>query len=432
MFETPVTETAAGFGDGAPDDDLDAVPEWLLADPDADPDHPPGEWLHDEPVLTYGSCVPSGWLALDLDSATADPARLSDDTLIEAMIGFDRIASWAAARQARLLAELAHRRPTDQAPHSARWAGVGSEYAPDEVGVALHLARGTACARVGLACRLLATLPETHTLWESGRIDTAKARAIDDATWMLSPELARAVQDRVLPRAPEQTLAQLKAALARAVIVVDPDGAEQRHRQARRDRRVVITPEADGMASLWALLTATQAAGAFTWLTRLARGLGPDDPRSMDTRRADILAALLSGQLVTNPDTGTTPDSTTPADPTEDDESTGDTPIRDAAAGKPTEGTSHTGDAGADNAGTDDAGTDDRAPTMRAPITRPPTAARPERARDARSRAPAHHRSTRLPPRTTRVASEPATRTGMRRLRSGPAPVLISSALLGR
>ena len=94
---------------------------------------------------------------------------------------------------------------------------------------------------VGLACRLLATLPETHALWEAGRIDTAKARAVDDATWMLLPELARAVQDRVLPRAPEQTLAQLKAALARAVIAADPDGAEQRHRQARY-RRVVITP----------------------------------------------------------------------------------------------------------------------------------------------------------------------------------------------
>ena len=48
------------------------------------------------------------------------------------------------------------------------------------------------------------------------------------------------------------------------------------------------------MASLWALLTATEAAGAFTWLTRLARGLGPDDPRGMDARRADILAALLT------------------------------------------------------------------------------------------------------------------------------------------
>ena len=94
---------------------------------------------------------------------------------------------------------------------------MGSEYAPDEVGVALRLARGTACARIGLACRLLATLPDTFALWEAGRIDTAKARAIDDATVVLSDEHARAVQARVLPKAPEQTLAQLKAALARAV-----------------------------------------------------------------------------------------------------------------------------------------------------------------------------------------------------------------------
>ena len=127
---------------------MPADPERLLADWA----EPPGD-----PEPTLGSCAPSGWLALDLDSATADPASCSTThTLIEAMVGFDRVASWAAARQARLLAELAARRPTDQAPYSARWAGVGSEYAPDEVGVALHLARGTACARIGTACRLLA------------------------------------------------------------------------------------------------------------------------------------------------------------------------------------------------------------------------------------------------------------------------------------
>ena len=255
----------------------------------------------------YGSCVPSGWSALDLDIGTADAAGLSDESLVEAIVGFDRLASWAAARQARLLDELASRRPADRAPVSARWACVGSEYAPDEVGVALRLSRGSACARIGLARRLLATLPDTFALWESGLIDTAKARAVDDATVVLSDEHARKVQAAVLPKAPEQTLAQLKAALARAVLAADPEGAEERHREARRDRRVVVTAEADGMGTLWAMLTATDAAGAFTWLTRLARGLGADDPRSMDARRADILAALLNGRLVTDPDTGTAP-----------------------------------------------------------------------------------------------------------------------------
>ena len=284
---------------------LPADPEWEAGGSVLDDDS------HGMSKSTLGSCAPSGWLALDLDTVTDDPASLDDATLVEAMVGFDRVASWAAARQARLFAELAARRPADKAPYSARWAGVGSEYVPDEVGVALHLTRSTACARVGTACRLLTVLPETHALWEAGGIDTAKARAVDDATWTLPEELARAVQDRVLPKAPVQTLAQLKAALARAVLAVDPDGAEQRHREARRDRRVVITPEADGMAALWALLTATEAAGAFTWLTRLARGLGSDDPRSMDARRADILTALLTGRLVLNPDTDSRADAAT-------------------------------------------------------------------------------------------------------------------------
>ena len=183
----------------------------------------------DEPVLAYGTCAPSGWLALDLDSATADPARLSDDTLIEAMVGFDRLGSWAAARQARLLAELARRRPTDRAPYSARWAGVGSEYAPDEVGVALHLARGTACARIGLACRLLATLPDTHALWEAGRIDTAKARAIDDATWCCPTSWPAPCRTGCCPGRRSRPWPSSRRRWPARCIAADPDGAEQRH-----------------------------------------------------------------------------------------------------------------------------------------------------------------------------------------------------------
>src|SRR5919107_1146501 len=98
---------------------------------------------------------------------------------------------------------IARRRPADAVAHTARTAGVASEFAPDEVGVALKLARGTAGARIATACRLLAVLPATHALWESGRIDTLKARAIDEATAVLADQAAAAVQARVLPRAPE-------------------------------------------------------------------------------------------------------------------------------------------------------------------------------------------------------------------------------------
>ena len=285
-------------------DDRSIVAEldsWFRSEPA--PEYADGFWDapadgSEPPQLpTTASCAPSGWLALELDTATAEVAALSDTALVEAIVGFDRVASWALARQGRALAELVRRRPADPVPNEDR-ASQTSRFVPDEVGVALKLARGAAAGRIGTACRLLAVLPGTHALWESGQIDTAKARAVDEATTVLSDELAAKVEARVLPRAPEQSLAQLRAALARAILAVDPDGAAERHREARKDRRVHVQPEADGMGSLWALLTASDAAGAYAWLTRLARGLGKDDPRTMDARRADLLAELLNGRLI--------------------------------------------------------------------------------------------------------------------------------------
>ncbi len=170
------------------------------------------------------------------------------------------------------------------------------------------------------------TLPRpcpTPSAWENGQLDLPKVRAISDATAFVSPEHATAVQDRVLGRAPTQTTAQLRAALARAVIAVDPEGAAARHRAARKDRRIVVGEETEGMASLWALLAAPDATSAYQWLTRLARGLGAEDPRGMDARRADLLVALLTGHLTITPteatesptlDTGTTTETGT--DPT--------------------------------------------------------------------------------------------------------------------
>jgi hypothetical protein len=86
---------------------------------------------------------------------------MSDAHLIGGIVGFERVTSWARARQARLLAEFTRRRPTDAGPNVDR-ASVASPYAPDEVGIALQLARGTAAARLNTARQLLDVLPATH------------------------------------------------------------------------------------------------------------------------------------------------------------------------------------------------------------------------------------------------------------------------------
>lgn len=271
----------------------------ILDDVVAAPGAAPGDAPPEQAPLSH--CAPSGWLALELDTSTACPGRLDDSTLIESIIAFERLASWAAARQARLLAKFAVRRPSDDADGDALRCGrpsAASPYAADEVGLALRLSRTTASARLRQAILLVDELGEALEAWERGRIDGAKARAIVEASLLLSGEQRRELARRVLPRAGQQTLAQLRAALARGVLSIDPEGAEARHRQAHADPRVEVGPygDGDGMASLWALLSASDATAAYQNLCELARGLGADDPRGMDARRADLLVELLTGQ----------------------------------------------------------------------------------------------------------------------------------------
>ena len=66
-----------------------------------------------EPPYSPAQMRPSGWLALELDTSTLDVESLDDREVVDAIVGFDRVASWASARQARLLAEFARRRPGD-------------------------------------------------------------------------------------------------------------------------------------------------------------------------------------------------------------------------------------------------------------------------------------------------------------------------------
>ncbi|GAA1302961.1 hypothetical protein GCM10009610_12370 [Pseudonocardia xinjiangensis] len=96
-----------------------------------------------------------------------------------------------------------------------------------------------------------------------------------------------------MPRAPEQTTGQLRAAVRRAVLRADSEATARRRERKRRDRGVVLYPERDGMATLSATLPAAEAVGVFAVLDQHARGCGGADERPMAARRADALVDLV-------------------------------------------------------------------------------------------------------------------------------------------
>ncbi len=116
--------------------------------------------------------------------------------------------------------------------------------------------------------------------------------SLAEASYPLDAHTAAAVEARVLPRAGEQTLAEFKASLTRAVHALDPRRIDEQHRQAMAERRVCVTPRDDGMAELWALLPAQGAAAVMAAVNALAQVSSADDERSVDQRRADALVDL--------------------------------------------------------------------------------------------------------------------------------------------
>ncbi|MEU7819169.1 DUF222 domain-containing protein, partial [Pseudonocardia sp. NPDC049154] len=125
-------------------------------------------------------------------------------------------------------------------------------------------------------------------------------------TAVLPDDLAVIVEARALDRAADKTRPQWRALLARLIARLDPDGEHRRHTTARTTREVTYRPLPDGMGSLWARLSAVDTEAVWQTLCRLAKALGPDDPRTMDQRRADLLVDLCTGRLTLTDTTAVT------------------------------------------------------------------------------------------------------------------------------
>src|SRR5712691_3467276 len=221
-----------------------AVPQVLTA----------GFWDRDEPC---GAGFASGG---PLDHLTPGPVlagftaearseglgMLSDDELIGVLRAARRMCSWQAALELEAVAELGARRDA-QAAESADSRACA--HTAEELAAALTLTGWAADTLLDLATGL-ARLAAVRAALADGVIDRARAVVFAQELAAVDDEQAAAIESAILPAAGLMTPGQLRAALRRAVLAIDPDAAIRRRQKAEKDARVETGQETSGTGAI--------------------------------------------------------------------------------------------------------------------------------------------------------------------------------------
>jgi hypothetical protein len=242
------------------------------------------------------------------------PAEASDWDLPGLAAGYRRLAAWAQARELAAAAEIAGRRAAANPRIGTSEDGQPASLPPEaaaEVALELRMSQYGASAWTALGCQLRWKLPAAGAALAAGQIDLGRARIIAEATAFLTNGHAAQVEDRVLPHAAGQTTGQLRAAVRRAVLAVDPEGAEQRRRDTERSAKISLYPGEEGTGTLTgSCLPGLQAAAAMARITAMARALKSAGAHGgIDLLRANVFLGLLLGTLpLIPPPEGAPPD----------------------------------------------------------------------------------------------------------------------------
>jgi len=294
--------------------------------------------------------------ALAQDVIDGGLAGVSDDELIGLLGAARRMASWQAATELTVIAELAARRgrdataaraardrsrgraaavpvpataPGDQVPATAprhpvpgtapgdpadpvpaagpggpadpsRGLGGSSavgEHVAAEVAAALTLTGRAADGLLGLALEVTRLGP-VMTALRAGQIDLAKARVFAAELAQLGDVTACRIATLHLDRAAGWTTSQLRRALRAAVLAADPAAGKRRSDNARQDSRVEAWQEGSGNAALAGReLPAADAIAADARIGRIARALkAAGAAGTLDQLRSGVYLALLLGR----------------------------------------------------------------------------------------------------------------------------------------
>jgi len=237
---------------------------------------------------------------------------------LEELTDLQRRIDALQAERARRIADAAERAERVEIVSGSPTAKT-AEYAHRSIRADLALALGvseyTAERLVGEAETLVGSLPATLVAVECGEATWRAATLVaecaagvgagmmhDEAAARLS-DYERAALDLARRVAPSRLRSRLMALRERLLAAPPVD----RHRAAREERRVAIEDVEDGMSWLNAYLPSVEAHAIYHRLTDVARaaqgfdaedGIGIDDPRTLDQRRADLLVDFVDGDHV--------------------------------------------------------------------------------------------------------------------------------------
>jgi Domain of unknown function (DUF222) len=228
--------------------------------------------------------------------AEVDYALLTHAQRVDELARLQRARAALDAAEARLL----HAMHADPLPNADGTPALDKMWVREDVACVLRVAPQTATAQLHSATELVMRLPATLAMLETGQLTALHARRLVEASFGLPDALVAKIEARVLRRAAQQSVGQFGAGVRRAVLALDPRGADERHEDALADRRVVLTPQPDGIIDLHALgLPAPAALAIADRIQAHAARLHERDAatgleRSADQRRADALIDLIT------------------------------------------------------------------------------------------------------------------------------------------
>lgn len=159
----------------------------------------------------------------------------------------------------------------------------------------LHWSEGQVNHRVAQARRVRDHTPRVWAAFRDGLVDGSKVREISSAVENLqrAGSIAR-LDKQVVAYAERHTLAELRRWLKVFIARVEADLFNERAERELEDRGVDIAHGDNGMSTLVASHASPLFAAIDKRLTKEAKALGADDPRTLQQRRADLLAAWLT------------------------------------------------------------------------------------------------------------------------------------------